>query len=52
MEQRQRGINLRIPRYLRDKLDAERGDLSQQQYILNVLSKTLETPNDNNRKSS
>ena len=53
MEQRQRGINLRIPKSLRDSLDAKRGDLSQQQYILNVLSKTLETsPNDNSRKSS
>jgi len=48
MEQRQRGINLRIPKSLRDSLDAKRGNLSQQQYILNVLSKTLETsPNDN-----
>ena len=48
MEQRQRGITLRIPKALRDSLDAKRGDLSQQQYILNLLSKTLETsPNDN-----
>lgn len=48
MEQRQRGISLRIPKALRESLDEARGNLSQQQYILNLLSKTLETsPNDN-----
>lgn len=48
MEQRQRGINLRIPRELRESLDEARGDLSQQQFIIKLLSKTLETsPNDN-----
>ena len=53
MEQRQRGISLRIPKALRESLDEARGDISQQQYILNLLSKTLETsPNDNSRKSS
>lgn len=43
MNTTERGIPLRIPQDLRAVIDQQRGDLSQQAFILKQLYNTLET---------
>lgn len=43
MNNTERGIQLRIPQDLRTVIDQQRGDLSQQAFILKQLYNTLET---------
>lgn len=43
MNNTERGIPLRIPQDLRAIIDQQRGDLSQQAFILKQLYNTLET---------
>lgn len=51
MNNTERGIPLRIPQDLRAVIDQQRGDLSQQAFILKQLYNTLEIPRNDNTKT-
>ncbi len=52
MNNTERGIQLRIPQDLRAVIDQQRGDLSQQAFILKQLYNTLETSHNERQNQS